>query len=490
MRLLCASDRSALSLPTGKCHITNKGEALKLSVGSARLTLAAVVAGLVFVPMISGTAHADTQDPNEVVTVTQTFTAKYDSRDYAGKDDNNLYQNVEKGGLAHSYPQYIDPARILESLKCGDKFTTQTDKLTGPRSVIESILADGKLDNGEDKNVNKGWKVQIHAKQCDANPPVQEFKPFVDLVIWKMPNSAASSYESWFDQSLRQRLSGVDWSVDPNKYKPTDECAKFQWDKYMFMSQAAVDKFNSFANDGILTAIEDRQIQKMSQDGLIKTVGGHWLNNDGCEPVVPPVVDPEPVDPPVVVDPTPVEPETPVTDPEPEPEPPIVDDTLPVPPPPPVRPTPDKPNPAPQPVKPAPKPTKPVVKYVTKTFQVDSYRARNAAQARLLASLDNDGVLKFREDGKLWNPRSAYVSYWQFVTVKVPANATKAQLIKAINAKTNKSVGDVRTTSKLASAKVGKRYTVAWELGRGAKPTTQLAWGANKKVNQIFLARS
>ncbi len=214
--------------------------------------------------------------------------------------------------------------------------------------------------------------------------------------------------------------------------------------------------------------------------------------SNAASTVVPPIVDPEPepVDPPVVVDPTPVEPETPVTGPEPEPEPPIVDDTLPVPPAPPVRPTPDKPNPAPQPVKPAPKPTKPVVKYVTKTFQVDSYRARNAAQARLLASLDNDGVLKFREDGKLWNPSSAYVSYWQFVTVKVPANATKAQLIKAINAKTNKSVGDVRTTSKLASAKVGKRYTVAWELGRGAKPTTQLAWGANKKVNQIFLARS
>ncbi|WP_168582249.1 VaFE repeat-containing surface-anchored protein [Gephyromycinifex aptenodytis] len=161
----------------------------------------------------------------------------------------------------------------------------------------------------------------------------------------------------------------------------------------------------------------------------------------------------------------------------------------------PTKPAPSKPStPAPTPAKPtAPKPqkpetptqTKPAGRMVTRTFQVDRYMPKNAAQARVVASLDNDSRLGYREDRPLWG-----ASRWQFVTVSVPANATKAQVIKAINAKTTRAVGDVRTTAKLSTAKAGGSYVVAWELGRGAKASPKLAWGARKNVSQIFIARS
>ncbi len=142
---------------------------------------------------------------------------------------------------------------------------------------------------------------------------------------------------------------------------------------------------------------------------------------------------------------------------------------------------------------PAPAPVKPAVaggalapasqRMVTRTFQVDRYTARTAAQARLLASLDDDGVLKYREDRGLWG-----ASAWQFVTVRVPANATHQQVMKAINAKTGKRIGDVNTGKRIGRARVGASYTVAWELGQGA--TAKKAWGANNTVNQKFFARA
>ncbi len=120
---------------------------------------------------------------------------------------------------------------------------------------------------------------------------------------------------------------------------------------------------------------------------------------------------------------------------------------------------------------------------VTRTFQVDRYLPRTAAQARLVARFDDDGVLRYREDRALWG-----ASRHEFVTVRVPVGATKAQVIKAVNAKTSARIGDVRTTAKLATARPGAAYVVAWELGRGA--TTKAAWGPRTNVAQLFLARA
>ena len=59
---------------------------------------------------------------------------------------------------------------------------------------------------------------------------------------------------------------------------------------------------------------------------------------------------------------------------------------------------------------------------------------------------------------------------------------------RVINAKTSSRVGDVHTGSRLRSITRGRSVTIAWELGKGARPTS--AWGANKSVNQMLFARS
>ncbi len=159
-------------------------------------------------------------------------------------------------------------------------------------------------------------------------------------------------------------------------------------------------------------------------------------------------------------------------------------------------PKPEAPKPSPAPVKPtapakpvtptAPAkpvaPSKPAVRMVTRTFQVDRYMPRTAKQARLVASLDNDGLLKYREDRPMWG-----ANRWQFVTVRVPANATHQQVMKAINAKTSRAIGDVNTSRRIARAHAGRPYIVAWELGKGA--TTKAPWGPKNNVSQIFFAR-
>lgn len=70
------------------------------------------------------------------------------------------------------------------------------------------------------------------------------------------------------------------------------------------------------------------------------------------------------------------------------------------------------------------------MKAVQRTFQVDRYMPKTAAQARVVARLDDDGVLRYREDRALWGANN-----WQFVTVRVPADASKAQVMAVINAK-------------------------------------------------------
>ncbi|MFC5123308.1 hypothetical protein ACFPRL_07705 [Pseudoclavibacter helvolus] len=46
----------------------------------------------------------------------------------------------------------------------------------------------------------------------------------------------------------------------------------------------------------------------------------------------------------------------------------------------------------------------------------------------------------------------------------------------------------MHTGSRLRSITRGRSVTIAWELGKGSRPTS--AWGANKSVNQMFFARS
>ena len=70
------------------------------------------------------------------------------------------------------------------------------------------------------------------------------------------------------------------------------------------------------------------------------------------------------------------------------------------------------------------------MKAVQRTFQVDRYMPKTAAQARVVARLDDDGVLRYREDRALWGANN-----WQFVTVRVPADASKARLKGAVTAR-------------------------------------------------------
>lgn len=129
-----------------------------------------------------------------------------------------------------------------------------------------------------------------------------------------------------------------------------------------------------------------------------------------------------------------------------------------------------------------PAPVRPVANTVTCTFHVERYVPRTAAQARLVAALDDDGRLTSGEDRPLTG-----VSTSEFVTVTVAANASAARVVEAIDARTHQ-VGDVRTTAKTTAAVAGRATVVAWELGRSA--TSAQAWGRTGAVAQTFFARS
>ena len=100
-----------------------------------------------------------------------------------------------------------------------------------------------------------------------------------------------------------------------------------------------------------------------------------------------------------------------------------------------------------------------------------------------MARLDDDRRLTYREDRALWGASS-----WQFVTVRVPASASTKDVAAAINRRTNGAVGDIRTGTQLSSATAGRGYTVAWELGRGAR--TASPWGSANTTAQTFFGRS
>lgn len=125
---------------------------------------------------------------------------------------------------------------------------------------------------------------------------------------------------------------------------------------------------------------------------------------------------------------------------------------------------------------------------MTISFQVDRYYNGTSYLARRAAGYDNDGLLKWAED----RPHYGY-SKWQFVTVTVPTTASKADIIKAINAKTSSAIGDVSTTAKVSSLKTGRNVTIAWKLqtSKGARPVAGgLAWGSRHNLSQQFFARS
>lgn len=138
---------------------------------------------------------------------------------------------------------------------------------------------------------------------------------------------------------------------------------------------------------------------------------------------------------------------------------------------------------------PAPTPTPPriiefprAVATVQRTFQVDRLTPRTAAQAALVARLDDDRLLRYREDKPLWR-----VSRYQMITLAVPTNASTAWLIRALNARTTPAIGDLVTTRQLPTAKRGRSYLLAWELGKGA--TIRSPWGARNAVPQRFVGR-
>lgn len=127
---------------------------------------------------------------------------------------------------------------------------------------------------------------------------------------------------------------------------------------------------------------------------------------------------------------------------------------------------------------------------------MDRYRARTRAQARALSRLDDDGVLRYREDRVLWPS-----ARWQLITLDVPAsifrsaNATAgyAALVRRINARTRPDVGDLLTDPERAqtpwSARPGQAITIAWlvdpMVGSSAHP-----WGPGRDAPQRFLGRS
>lgn len=140
----------------------------------------------------------------------------------------------------------------------------------------------------------------------------------------------------------------------------------------------------------------------------------------------------------------------------------------------------------------------------TKTYkylvQVDRYNpvVKGNAKAtsylkKLVASLDDDGVLKHREDVGICGPSATCLRYRtqaQFVNVTLVGTSapSKAQIIAAVNRATTKNIGDVTTTNKLS--KVTGPVTVAWVLDTAHGASPMRPWGPKYNLQQTFLGRS
>lgn len=111
-------------------------------------------------------------------------------------------------------------------------------------------------------------------------------------------------------------------------------------------------------------------------------------------------------------------------------------------------------------------------------MQVDTYDRATARLARTLPLIVADRRLRWREDRPFWG-RSSY----EFVSVRLPADATEAQWVAAVNAATRHSP-DVRSTSSRIPVTRG-RITIAWRLTGTATP--KRAWGpANRDVQRLI----
>ena len=146
-------------------------------------------------------------------------------------------------------------------------------------------------------------------------------------------------------------------------------------------------------------------------------------------------------------------------------------------------------------------PLAPTTKTWTYRLQADRYRvvvAGNAAATRangaLVARLDDDGVLRFREDmGTRCTVRNAPTCLWYRTTSKVvtvtvtsATTPTAAQVMAAYDAVAPKGIGKVTTTARMRS--VTRDTTVVWVLGQGA--TAAQPWGAKHTIAQVYLAHS
>lgn len=146
-------------------------------------------------------------------------------------------------------------------------------------------------------------------------------------------------------------------------------------------------------------------------------------------------------------------------------------------------------------------PVKPVLHTWTYRIQADRYHVvvrgngpATRANQRLVARLDDDGVLRYREDmGTRCDRRKAPTCLWyrtDHATVTVVLHSatrpTAAQVVAAYDAIAPSKVGKVTSTARLST--VRGDVTVAWLLAPGA--TTAQPWGARHDLPQAFLAHS
>lgn len=115
-------------------------------------------------------------------------------------------------------------------------------------------------------------------------------------------------------------------------------------------------------------------------------------------------------------------------------------------------------------------------------FQVDRYAPATAEQAQVVSRLDDDGLLKYREDRPLWGH-----STYEFIKLRIPRETSTDTVIQELNSATSDRVGDV-PESPPSQFRVGNSYVMAWELGEGA--TIEHPWGADKTVDQRLLQPS
>ena len=144
----------------------------------------------------------------------------------------------------------------------------------------------------------------------------------------------------------------------------------------------------------------------------------------------------------------------------------------------------------PIPMPPTTTPTGPRPALVTRTYSVvtDSWKGHEAATR--IQKAYGDGSFAYRELAWAWQTRTGRAQVTerhQQVKVTLPATATKAQWIAAVN-KATTTVGDVRSTARVGHLADRGTLRTAWEV-------TPKSWQLGRDVRthrapQVFLARS